>query len=213
MQHNNLQCLLCATCKHHNVPDNSHLATHKSYHMHAWAHAMRAPARTLLSAVALAGASSSLHSWSMTAGPALEHLFKAFTGVHCMRGGTWIRIRIVTRSRGRRLLEPSRLTGYDLVASALCGRDSRDVRRRMAAQQIAGCWPCTCMPDVWSAGKRLGGHSNCCYSTSTGPCSTALVNKDSCALQRLQGPKAALTIASFVFLGFASGLRGMPQAK
>jgi hypothetical protein len=35
-----------------------------------------------------------------------------------------IRIRIVTRSRGRPLLEPSRLMGYDLVASALCDRDS-----------------------------------------------------------------------------------------
>jgi hypothetical protein len=36
-----------------------------------------------------------------------------------------IRIRIVTRSRGRRLLEPSRLMGHGLVASALCDRDSR----------------------------------------------------------------------------------------
>jgi hypothetical protein len=34
-------------------------------------------------------------------------------------------IRIVTRSRGRPLLEPSRLMGYDWVASALCDRDSR----------------------------------------------------------------------------------------
>jgi hypothetical protein len=43
--------------------------------------------RTLLSAVALAGASSSLHNWSIRAvGPALdEHdLVKALTGAHCM---------------------------------------------------------------------------------------------------------------------------------
>jgi hypothetical protein len=48
---------------------------------------MRARARTLLSAVALAGASSSLHSWSIRAvGPALEvhDLTKALTGAHCM---------------------------------------------------------------------------------------------------------------------------------
>jgi hypothetical protein len=46
----------------------------------------RAHARTLLSAVALAGASSSLHSWSIRAvGPALEvhDLTKALTGAHC----------------------------------------------------------------------------------------------------------------------------------
>jgi hypothetical protein len=36
-----------------------------------------------------------------------------------------IRIRIVTRFRGRSLLKPSRLMGYDLVASGLCDKDSR----------------------------------------------------------------------------------------
>jgi hypothetical protein len=49
----------------------------------------RAHARTLLSAVALAGASSSLHSWSIKAvGPALEvhDLTKALTGAHCVWG-------------------------------------------------------------------------------------------------------------------------------
>jgi hypothetical protein len=47
---------------------------------------MGAHARTLLSTDALAGASSALHSWSMRAGPALEHLFKALTGAHCADG-------------------------------------------------------------------------------------------------------------------------------
>jgi hypothetical protein len=37
----------------------------------------------------------------------------------------WGRIRSVTRSRGCPLLEPPRLLGYDLVASALCDRDSK----------------------------------------------------------------------------------------
>jgi hypothetical protein len=44
-------------------------------------------ARTLLSAIALAGASSSLHIWVMRAvGPALEEhdLVKALTGAHCV---------------------------------------------------------------------------------------------------------------------------------
>jgi hypothetical protein len=39
-----------------------------------------------------------------------------------------IRIRIVTRSRGRSLLEPSRLMGCDFVASAMCDWDSSGCR-------------------------------------------------------------------------------------
>jgi hypothetical protein len=42
-------------------------------------------ARTLLSTVALAGASSSLHSWSMKAGPALEHRGNVLIGAHCVK--------------------------------------------------------------------------------------------------------------------------------
>jgi hypothetical protein len=35
-----------------------------------------------------------------------------------------MRINLVSGSRGRPLMEPSRLMGHDLVASALCHRDS-----------------------------------------------------------------------------------------
>jgi hypothetical protein len=91
-----LHCRVCLLPHQHAT--NTHLPMHKIVMRTHWPVCVcvcvcvraraRVSARTLLSVVALAGASSSLHSWSIRAvAPALEHdLVKALTGAHCVGG-------------------------------------------------------------------------------------------------------------------------------